>query len=197
MTKKNLRKIDLEQTRQNILKEAADLFMERGYKNTSTREIAEHCNITQPNLYHHFKNKKELYIAVIKQLTDNVQKDLTVIIESSAPSKEKLQKLIFILLDKHPTNLFLMLHDMFIEMEVEYRSTLYTIFKKTYINNIAALFENENSDFHLREGVNVEDATRFVLYIISSILSIESTYQRKTKEEDIEIFIDLMLNGLI
>lgn len=196
MVKKNTRKMDLEQTHCKILSVASDLFMEKGFKNTSTREIAEHCKITQPNLYHHFKNKKELYIAVIEQLTNNVQKDLAVIIEKPLPAEEKLRKMIHVLLEKHPTNLFLMLHDMFIEMEVEYRSTLYKIFKQTYINSLAAVFTHEKSTVQLREGVSVEDATRFVLYNVSSILSIQTTYQRKTKKEDVEKFVDLMLNGL-
>ena len=89
-----------------------------------------------------------------------------------------------------------MLHDMFREMEVEYRTTLYTIFKQTYINSLAAVFTHENSLVQLRDGVTVDDATRFVLYNVSSILSIQTTYQRKTKKEDVEKFVDLMLHGL-
>ena len=106
MVKKNSRKLDLEQTHRKILLVASELFMEKGFKNTSTREIAERCKITQPNLYHHFKNKKELYIAVIEQLTNNVQKDLAVIIDEPLPVDEKLCKMIHVLLEKHPTNLF-------------------------------------------------------------------------------------------
>ena len=45
-------------TKQIILHEAGELFMERGFQATSTREIAEKAEITQPNLYYHFKTKK-------------------------------------------------------------------------------------------------------------------------------------------
>ncbi len=58
MEKPNKRKADLERTRQIILSVASELFMTKGFKNTSTREIALKANITQPNLYHHFKIKK-------------------------------------------------------------------------------------------------------------------------------------------
>ena len=44
------------------------------------------------------------------------------------------------MLDEHPTNLFLMLNDMFQEMGPDYNRTLYQIFK-TYINNIAAILK--------------------------------------------------------
>lgn len=39
--------------------------MELGYRKVSTRMIAEHCGITQPALYHHFKNKQDIYKEVI------------------------------------------------------------------------------------------------------------------------------------
>ena len=40
MEKPNKRKADLERTRQIILSVASELFMTKGFKNTSTREIA-------------------------------------------------------------------------------------------------------------------------------------------------------------
>ena len=48
MEKPNKRKADLERTRQIILSVASELFMTKGFKNTSTREIALKANITQP-----------------------------------------------------------------------------------------------------------------------------------------------------
>lgn len=197
MEKVNMRKVELERTRQAILDVASDLFMEKGFKNTSTREIALQAKITQPNLYHHFKNKKELYIAVIQRLTDSVQIELAPIVASTASVEVKLKQLVNVLLDKHPTNLFLMLNDMFLEMGNEYRGELYQIFKKTYISNIAAIFEADNKDVLLQKGVSVDDATRFVLYNVSALLSIEKTYQRKTNSQDVDKFIHLMLYGIV
>jgi AcrR family transcriptional regulator len=83
MEKANKRKEDSARTHEAILSVASELFMKKGFKNTSTREIALKADITQPNLYHHFKNKKELYIAVIKQLTERVQKKLSPIVQST------------------------------------------------------------------------------------------------------------------
>ena len=188
MEKPNKRKADLERTRQIILSVASELFMTKGFKNTSTREIALKANITQPNLYHHFKNKKELYLAVIEELTSRVQEELVPIVSGNASVEEKLYQL---------TNLFLMLNDMFQEMGPYYNRTLYQIFKKTYINNIAAIFESEPETNCLQEGISVDDATRFILYNVSALLSIEKTYQRKTVDDDVKKFIQFMLHGVL
>ena len=57
-----------------------------------------------------------------------------------------------------------MLNDMFQEMGPDYNRTLYQIFKKTYINNIAAIFWKVNlKPIELQEGISVDDATRFIL----------------------------------
>jgi len=68
-------------TYDNILAVATDLFMRDGYQKTSTRDIAKICQITQPNLYHHFKNKEVLYIAVLTRFTEGIQEDLVAIAE--------------------------------------------------------------------------------------------------------------------
>lgn len=54
------RKEEMQLTRKKILKEAQILFMQKGYKSTSTREIAQQSKITQPALYHHFKDKETI-----------------------------------------------------------------------------------------------------------------------------------------
>lgn len=63
-------------TKQIILHEAGELFMERGFQATSTREIAEKAEITQPNLYYHFKTKEDIYIAVLEELSSEVKETL-------------------------------------------------------------------------------------------------------------------------
>ncbi|WP_314061783.1 TetR/AcrR family transcriptional regulator [uncultured Vagococcus sp.] len=196
MGKVNTRKLELEKTRQAILTVASELFMSKGFKHTSTREIAEQVQITQPNLYHHFKNKKDLYLAVITQLTDNVRADLEVIVNSELELDQKLFKMIVLLIEKHPTNLFLMLNDMFVEMDPGSHGELYLIFKGTYSDNFAAVFKQETNRKALREGVTVDDAARFVLYNVSSMLSIQQTYQKTSRHEDISLFIDFMLHGI-
>lgn len=196
MSKPNSRKIELEKTRSGILEVASDLFMEKGFKNTSTREIAEKCHITQPNLYHHFKNKKELYIAVIEELTNKVQIDLFEIINEPLDIEVKLTKMVNVLLEKHPTNLFLMLNDMFVEMADQTHANLYVMFKKTYVDSFMAVFQEPANAAKLRPGVSVADGARFVLYNVSAILSIQNTYQKTTKQKDIDSFIQMMLYGI-
>ena len=47
-----------------ILTEAARIFARKGYEGASMRDIAEACDISKSLLYHHFKNKEEMYSRV-------------------------------------------------------------------------------------------------------------------------------------
>ena len=61
-----------------LLREAARLFGEKGYENTSMRDIASAYGILPGSLYHHFRSKDELFVAVyaagIDQIIEAVEK---------------------------------------------------------------------------------------------------------------------------
>lgn len=60
--------------RQEIIAAAADLFAETGYRNFSVRELARRLDITQAGVLHHFSDKDELLIEVLK-LRDTIVSD--------------------------------------------------------------------------------------------------------------------------
>jgi TetR/AcrR family transcriptional regulator len=52
---------------QAILDAAASLFAEKGFAAVSMSAIAQRAGTSKPNIYHHFKNKNELYLAIMKR----------------------------------------------------------------------------------------------------------------------------------
>ena len=57
-------------TAERILDVAEAIFAGRGYDATSLSDIAEGVGIRTPSLYNHFKNKENLYVAVLERLLD-------------------------------------------------------------------------------------------------------------------------------
>ncbi len=51
---------------QAILEAAEVLFAENGFDAVSMSGIAKLANTSKPNIYHHFKNKSDLYLSVMK-----------------------------------------------------------------------------------------------------------------------------------
>jgi AcrR family transcriptional regulator len=63
-------------TSERILDVAADLFCEKGFYATTTRELATRLNIQQASLYHHISNKEELLHRICRQVMDGFLADL-------------------------------------------------------------------------------------------------------------------------
>ena len=62
------------QRREQIVQAAIDLFSRKGFRGTTTREIAEAVGISEAGLFKYFATKEELYTAIIetKARTDEV-----------------------------------------------------------------------------------------------------------------------------
>lgn len=77
--------------RQEVLDVALQLFSEKGYHNVSMHEIAKDAEFAIGTLYKFFRNKEDLYRALILQLSDRFQGALTEVIEDNAQEIEKLR----------------------------------------------------------------------------------------------------------
>lgn len=60
-------------TRRRILSVSRKLFMKKGYRETTTRDIASEAGITLSNLYHYFSSKDELFSQLLKPATDALE----------------------------------------------------------------------------------------------------------------------------
>ena len=76
MTKQreNQRIIQKETTRKRILSEALELFVSRGYVNTTVDDIAAAANTTRVTFYSHFESRRELMRALIHELNNILQR---------------------------------------------------------------------------------------------------------------------------
>jgi AcrR family transcriptional regulator len=63
-------------TRQSLLVAARSLFGRQGYASTSVEEVVRTAGVTKGALYHHFRDKDELFRAVV----EDVKRDVTVVV---------------------------------------------------------------------------------------------------------------------
>jgi TetR/AcrR family transcriptional regulator len=77
--------------RQEMLAAALDLFSQRGYRNVSMQEIAEKAEFAVGTLYKFFRNKEDLYRALIHEQFEAFREALTEAIGGPEDEIEKLR----------------------------------------------------------------------------------------------------------
>lgn len=82
-------------TRVAIMNEARRVFAQRGFEGTSMREIAEAARVNNAMIYYHFKNKDDLYRAIIHESVADLNSIWDEpLFRSSAPVIQKIHRYI-------------------------------------------------------------------------------------------------------
>lgn len=61
------KRMKADQRRQEIIRAATEVFAKNGFGGSTTREIAENAGISEAMIYSHFRNKQDLYTAIIDE----------------------------------------------------------------------------------------------------------------------------------
>jgi len=80
--------------RDEIIAAAAEVLQRNGYEAATMKDIAAAVNLTAASLYHHFKNKDALMLAVLEMGLDYILAKIQAIAHSDDPPDDKLHKMI-------------------------------------------------------------------------------------------------------
>ncbi|MDD7722910.1 MAG: TetR/AcrR family transcriptional regulator [bacterium] len=86
-------------TRERLVEVARQLFARSGVENTTMNDIAQASSKGRRTLYTYFKNKEEIYQAVVESEIDKLNKMLMEVASKDLPADEKLITYIYSRLD--------------------------------------------------------------------------------------------------
>lgn len=87
-------------TREKLIEVARQLFVHKGVENTTMNDIASASEKGRRTIYTYFKNKKELYDAIIESDSDKMVEDLRAIVKSDLSPVDKLRNFLQLRLDQ-------------------------------------------------------------------------------------------------
>jgi AcrR family transcriptional regulator len=97
--------VEHEKRKHEILEKALDVFVEEGYEDVTFQKIADRCGITRTTLYIYFKNKREIFLWSIKQLTAGLETDIMKIVNNKDLNSEQcLRAMLMKLIDSLEKN---------------------------------------------------------------------------------------------
>lgn len=86
--------VEQELTREMIMEAARDLFVKKGYQHVSMRQIAKELNYSHGAIYYHFKNKAELFYAMVEEHFHMLDQLLDDIMKQDLEREEKLKQVL-------------------------------------------------------------------------------------------------------
>ncbi|HAS88323.1 MAG TPA: TetR/AcrR family transcriptional regulator [Desulfovibrio sp.] len=82
-----------------ILDAARKLFAEHGYAQVSMRKLATTIGYSPTTIYHHFKDKKELFLCLTEETYRDFLRHINTILSSAKSPKDALKKILHTLVD--------------------------------------------------------------------------------------------------
>lgn len=187
----------LEKTRQAIIKTATKLFLQKGFGETSTRDIAKQIGITQPALYHHFSDKEVLYLDVMNKLSGKIRQEINKVMRKhDLASEEQLLEIVKVLKKHHPLSIYDQCRQAMLLLSKSSQQKLNIIFTMDYLEPISDYFKQPS--VKLRPDLLPKEAAELFLASLSPLFG---TYQligghSISDDERDQLILDCIINGL-
>lgn len=187
----------LAKTRTAIMKTSTKLFLNKGFGETSTRDIAKEIGITQPALYHHFNDKEVLFLDVMTAHGSKVRQEVNrVMRETDQKGEDRLWELAKTLLRLHPKDIYEQWQSAGELLTQSSRRKLNVIFMIDYIEPVSEFFKQP--DVKVRPDVLPKEAAEL---FIASLSPMFNSFQKIggrsiTEEQRNRIILDVFMSGL-
>lgn len=187
----------LAKTRTAIMKTATKLFLNKGFGETSTRDIAKEIGITQPALYHHFNDKEVLFLDVMTAHGSKVRQEVNrVMRETDQKGEDRLWELAKTLLRLHPKDIYEQWQSAGELLTQSSSRKLNVIFMIDYIEPVSEFFKQP--DVKVRPDVLPKEAAEL---FIASLSPMFNSFQKIggrsiTEEQRNRIILDVFMSGL-
>ncbi len=138
--------------KQNVIKIAHQLFIDKGYQATSVQDILESSGISKGTFYNYFTSKGELLIAIFKNLQLEIEKEKNIILIGHSPSDIEIfiKQLTVDIRHNRKNKLFFLFNEVFISKEpelIQFLQKFEFLQIQWLFNRLVDLFGNEKKPF--------------------------------------------------
>lgn len=190
-------------TRQILLQNAFELIYVKGYQSTSIDDIIAKTHVTKGAFFHHFRNKEEMGLALIKEFMHNTMQEMMMspLLDSDNPLDEIYNLMHNLLLESPimqarygcPT------HNLIQEMapiNPAFKQALFEINEQTQ-KVFLSILEDAQSKGKIRQNVDCQQVVLFILVGYAGIRNIGKLYDDDTQYHNYLTLLKDYLNGLV
>jgi len=178
-----------------ILAEASRLFVARGYRGISMREIAEAVGISKAGLYYHFRDKEELFLAILTANLDMVAQIVRDACRQDASTRARMAQMLraLLALPADQRALIRLANQEMVHMSAEARASFEATYHLKFLGQIEELLQTGIARGELRP-VNVQLATWLLLGMAYPFFS--PAHPAAAMDEVVDLIIAVFFDGL-
>lgn len=200
----------------DIINISLQLFLEKGYEQTTITDIMKKANLSKGGMYHHFSSKEDIFNASVKKALieeqylfeeavdkcDCLEKKLALLFMSTSSSSEYLKDFSFFTQKERHSLIFYRLRELFIETGnknlknflIEGHQNNKFNFDINFVDEISKTVYNYGEDMAFR-ALSVKDKKSFFqkefvafFYIIQKLLTPSNEFNEKFRGYLMEMF---------
>lgn len=188
---------DTADSRAAILEAAKLLFMQEGFRGISMRQIAEAVGVTKAALYYHFKDKEELFVAIVEEYLVAMATMIDEVTSSGLDTRAQIAELVRRILAQPPEqrSIIRLASQELSNVSPENRARFLEMYHSRFIGRITALLEGGMARGELRP-MNAHIATWTLLGMMYPYFHPAPPSQALPIETVVEELLAIYLDGI-
>lgn len=193
-------------TKENILTQSFQLFLNEGYKEVSIQNIVSHCGISKGAFYHHFKSKDDLYEEVLNRFFFNYFNESEFDYSQEKNLKDKLAEFVEHLISPYEELLELtsrkdllayfrfLFQSAASQTSIQYKINRH-FYKKGYY--LELLLKEELKRQNIAVPIDAKKVARLLLSIVLGTTVLDGIYDAAKIKTHLHESLDIMINILV
>ncbi len=186
-------------TQQRLFDAALELFSRKGYAATSVRELVEVAGVSKPVLYYYFRNKEDLYLALIQNGLVEFHTTAERFKTSSAPLRERITGYCTGLLDIFMARLPVarLIYAIYYGPPQGAPPVDFDASFSTMLQDVATMLQEGITTGELA-GINVEDAAWSIVSILNTTMEEQLCHSDRPRldRESLQRMLALLFKGI-
>jgi AcrR family transcriptional regulator len=183
--------------REKILLTAKSLFIQQGYHGLAMRQISEAVGVSKAALYYHFKDKEELFLAILDIYLNEIESAINAIKSKKLSSSEQLRMFVEYILSQPAEQRAVMRlgSQEMVQLSAASRKNFGKIYREKFIGKLIAIFQAGIESGELK-SLNAEVATWALLGIMYPYFYPAHTGDKPVPANVIDEIVTIFLKGI-
>ena len=183
--------------REKILLTAKSLFIQQGYHGLAMRQISEAVGVSKAALYYHFKDKEELFLAILDIYLNEIESAIDDIQSKRLSSSEQLRMFVEYILSQPAEQRAVMRlgSQEMAQLSASSRKSFGKVYREKFIGKLIAIFQAGIESGELK-SLNAEVATWALLGIMYPYFYPAHTGDKPVAANVIDEIVMIFLKGI-